>query len=547
MFKVLVGIVILTTLPALARKTDGQYNVDRSNNLITLTPKEGFHFNEKAPASIEFDHKSKQKPEIKTEKVFTFKINPNSQKAKLNFYICDDAKTVCEPHIYEITSNKKSASNESSIKTEDSGVAIENVKKDSKKIDKIKVKSKPTLLVFSAPWCPACIRLKSETLSTPEIKKMLSGYEVSYINIDLVQNEQISDEYGVKAIPTMILVDDAGSEIKRWLDFQDKNIFQKDFKSAVLDASIDQLVDKANGGDINAAIKLGYNAYAKMKWEEASKWLSLSKNKKDLNVKLASDVNLASDNVDDKKPETKTEYLNTLERAFSLTTSEIDQLRWKIEYLENQNETDKRDIKNITGKIKDHLNKLLVQKKLQNKFLDSTYGDYTQFEKIEILDMLKRLNTLVKSEDASVKLEKENLKKDIKIALDQVKLNVEQPGKYLSAIWYYTQIEEFDKAEGLYQALINKYNDSYVYYQKYANFLMKQKRYDDALKNIDLALKYKEGNEPQLNLVKIRILKELNKKNEARTLIEDTLKITEQYPAKYKRTQTTLMDLKKSL
>ena len=63
----------------------------------------------------------------------------------------------------------------------------------------------------------------------------------------------------------------------------------------------------------------------------------------------------------------------------------------------------------------------------------------------------------------------------------------------------------------------------------------------------NLALEFKEGNEPQLSLAKVKILKELGKKDEAITLIDSTLKITEAYPTKYKRTHTALADLKKNL
>ena len=67
------------------------------------------------------------------------------------------------------------------------------------------------------------------------------------------------------------------------------------------------------------------------------------------------------------------------------------------------------------------------------------------------------------------------------------------------------------------------------------------------MEQIELALKFKEGNEPQLNLAKIKILKELGQKKEALNLIEVTKKLAEPYPTKYKRTVAQLNDLKTSL
>ena len=64
---------------------------------------------------------------------------------------------------------------------------------------------------------------------------------------------------------------------------------------------------------------------------------------------------------------------------------------------------------------------------------------------------------------------------------------------------------------------------------------------------IDKALQFKEGNEPQLNVAKIKILKNLAKKTEALALVEKTQELIKLAPEKYKRTKVTLESFQKEL
>ena len=86
-----------------------------------------------------------------------------------------------------------------------------------------------------------------------------------------------------------------------------------------------------------------------------------------------------------------------------------------------------------------------------------------------------------------------------------------------------------------------------MYYDRYAKMLLKQKRYDEALTQINSALSFKEGNEPQLNLVKVRILTGQKKKDEAIALVDQTLSLIEPFPDKYKRTKSSLVGIKDDL
>lgn len=531
MTKLFVIFGLIFSTQAFAKKTAGSVMTAVEPTEIVLTVKKGFHFNDKAPASAVFDDlEAKFKPTHKTEQKFTFKKLEKSKKVKLNYYVCDDAKTVCESHDQVVVLDQRATAD---VSTPDRTAAAEV---PTKKFDKI------TLLKFSAPWCPACIRLKSETMNKPQVQALLKKVNLQEINIDLVENEKISEEYAVKAIPTVILVNEQGEELKRWLDYQPAKSFTAELQTALKETqSVKQLLAKAEAGDEKAATTLAYNSYSKMLWKDAAKWFSFSKGMKELNYKLASEIAMAQDELSDSK-ESKKAYLQALEKGFTLSSSALDQARWKLDYLEQLKEQERPIETDAIKALQFQLAEVKKNKNLKDLFAKSTVGDLENFEKAELLDMTTRLYKITD--------DKENTKKtqaEMAAAIDKVKLSTKLPGQMISAIWYYGQAGAPEKSEKLLKELIKAYPKTYVYYQRYASFLTKQKRNDEALVQANLALEFKEGNEPQLSLAKVKILKELGKKDEAIGLIESTLKLTEAHPNKYKRTHAALTDLKKTL
>jgi len=524
--------LIFSTQTFAAQKTADAVSTAVNTKEIVLTVKKGFHFNDKAPATAVFDNlEAKFKPTVKTEQKLTFEIVEKTKKAKLNYYVCDDAKTVCEPHDQEVALDQKRAG--ASAETASGTALVEYGRFNYGKI---------TLLKFSAPWCPACIRLKSETMHKPQIQALLKKVNLVEINIDLVENEKISDFYGVKAIPTVILVNEQGEELKRWLDYQPAKTFATELQAALKETqTVTQLVAKAEAGDEKSATTLAYNSYSKMIWKDAAKWFSFAKGAKELNYKLASEIALAQDDLGD-SAESKKAYLQALEKGFTLSSSVLDQIRWKLDYLEQLKEQERPIETDAIKALQFQLAEVKNNKDLKGLFAKSTLGDAENFEKAEIIDMTARLFKITD--------DKENMKKaqaELAQAVDKIKFSTKLPGQMISGIWYYGQAATPEKAEPLLKQLIKAYPKTYVYYQRYASFLTKQKRHEEALAQATLALEFKEGNEPQLSLAKIKILKELGKKDEAIALIDSTLKITEAHPTKYKRTQTALVDLKKTL
>ena len=61
---------------------------------------------------------------------------------------------------------------------------------------------------FSATWCGPC-KVLSKTISTN-----CDNLDTRYVKIDLDNNADLATEYGVRAVPTLILFE-SGKEVKR--------------------------------------------------------------------------------------------------------------------------------------------------------------------------------------------------------------------------------------------------------------------------------------------------------------------------------------------
>lgn len=74
------------------------------------------------------------------------------------------------------------------------------------------------LLVFSATWCGPCNAFK------PTLQQ-LDQDRIEYIDID--EMPEIREDYEVKSVPTVILVDEDGEELQRLVGGQPLSTLQK--------------------------------------------------------------------------------------------------------------------------------------------------------------------------------------------------------------------------------------------------------------------------------------------------------------------------------
>ncbi len=93
-----------------------------------------------------------------------------------------------------------------------------------------KAQSKPMFVFFTgSDWCPWCIKMDTQILSTPEFQQALAQ-KMIFVKVDFPrqtkldkatkdQNEKLSKTYEIQGFPTVILLDSNGQKIEK-LGFQ---------------------------------------------------------------------------------------------------------------------------------------------------------------------------------------------------------------------------------------------------------------------------------------------------------------------------------------
>ena len=69
-----------------------------------------------------------------------------------------------------------------------------------------KQNNKPILIDFSAVWCANCYELKEKVFVNEELKKFIDD-NLIFTEVDVDKYKNISDEYNVKWLPWIIVID----------------------------------------------------------------------------------------------------------------------------------------------------------------------------------------------------------------------------------------------------------------------------------------------------------------------------------------------------
>ncbi len=88
--------------------------------------------------------------------------------------------------------------------------------------------SKPELLDFSATWCGPC------KMQKPHLEKVEAelGDQVDVKEIDVDNNQSLAAQYGIQAVPTLIIVKD-GQMVKRFTGLTTSGILIEELKKVL--------------------------------------------------------------------------------------------------------------------------------------------------------------------------------------------------------------------------------------------------------------------------------------------------------------------------
>ena len=82
---------------------------------------------------------------------------------------------------------------------------------------------KPFLLYFSSPACGPCFRLR------PQLKRLVKEIEIPLIEINMIEESVIYEQYEVKGTPAVLLI--KGRQVlKTWLGYNGRSKYIKDIE-----------------------------------------------------------------------------------------------------------------------------------------------------------------------------------------------------------------------------------------------------------------------------------------------------------------------------
>ena len=78
-------------------------------------------------------------------------------------------------------------------------------------------------LYFSAPWCGPC------RMFGPIMEEVSKEIPVQKINVD--DENDLAMQYGVRSVPTIVLVNESGKELSRHVGVQQKSMVLENYKN----------------------------------------------------------------------------------------------------------------------------------------------------------------------------------------------------------------------------------------------------------------------------------------------------------------------------
>ncbi len=341
--------------------------------------KDGFHFNDKAPNSLNVDGREILAGSLKDRHI-EFKVPKQYKNAEATLYVCDDSITFCETHHISIKGKNQKLTDLKNAKKKGSTDAAGFMEGDLKKALVIaKKKNQLVLLDFSARWCPGCIRYEKEVFKTAEFKKLTKNTVKVKIDVDQFENFPLSEKYNILGIPTFIVVNADQIEVDRLMDFQTLDRLKPFFETLEKDPTpLNQLMSLSST-DPKVRLQIGRRLFAGGLFSESIPYLeNVTPVPPEL---LAAQVSRAQE-LFAKDPTKKKEYVEELRRAVKLEKESSRSLSWRVELLSHL-DTKTADDQKIAAEgivLADQL--LKDPEALKRAVANESLGEFTGFEKL---------------------------------------------------------------------------------------------------------------------------------------------------------------------
>lgn len=455
---------------------------ETSGTMFKAALKPGFHFNEQAPNLVTVDGKN-LKPKVLGKREAKFELPKAEIKdAHASLYVCDDEKTFCEPMMIQIkggavvqtTSAGAAPAVIAKAKVNHHGFIEDNLPAAAAQAQKEK---KLILVDFAARWCPGCVRLEKEVFETKEFKKTAKDFIKVRLDFDRFENLSLGKKtYGIKFIPTLLVLTPELEEVSRSVDFQPMTTiatFLKDAQTTPL--SFAALKEKASAGDKDATLKLGQRFYVAGRFDEAIPYLEKSEPTAieliDARVQGAQ-AKLESD------PSTKANFQKVTRDAIKAEPASTRSIVWRTLLVESLPEkSEERKTLAAQGvAVADDL--LANEKKIPDAMRGDAIGEFTGLEKLLIASQRADLIDSAGLDEAT----KQEAKIKVTEIGEQLKIPISRTGPAMRHLIFLVSAKQWPKAETQGRALLKRDPKNPELQRRMLRVLNELKKFDEAIR-----------------------------------------------------------------
>lgn len=119
-----------------------------------------------------------------------------------------------------IKKNQELKENKENKPDEDINIVADNY---ADALEKSGKSGKPVLVFYTAEWCKYCQKMKAETMSSPDVNRVLKNYILVYVNTDIDRSGV--KEFSIQNLPSFVITNCKKENIKSSKGFMDKNSF----------------------------------------------------------------------------------------------------------------------------------------------------------------------------------------------------------------------------------------------------------------------------------------------------------------------------------
>lgn len=73
---------------------------------------------------------------------------------------------------------------------------------------------KPIFVLFSAKWCGWCSKMKSNTLTNPQVRSAMENYVCLILDVDQPENGSVKTKFGVRGLPAYVITNSNQEKLK---------------------------------------------------------------------------------------------------------------------------------------------------------------------------------------------------------------------------------------------------------------------------------------------------------------------------------------------